>query len=409
MQKLLLLITFITFTLPTFSQSLLIAAKEKDKKYGYINDRGDYIIAPSFDNAGAFYAGIAVVKKNKKVGIINAKGEFIVNPIYDDAIYYAPEGKVSVKKAGKWGVIDQSGKIIIPFIHEYISVFINGYVIAGKYISRKGYAGIVCPTVLNERNEVIFEVGKPINPDIFLDNLASYDCTRLFLPGFANKKNNTYSNGWPIIRKGILLLKEVPEGSVEFFNFVALDVRTGKSFSFVPGLQPVNNYFAFREGSIAMEIPDSKQADFGDTGMGYYDTANFTAGYMRDLLYEAKDQKVHPFFNGVAAVEKDERWIFIDRDFSVMSETQLSTKEYDAFPPMYFNGLIGFWKNGKAGFVDITGKEVIPFTLEEYHPFEYDVTPAKQNGFYGLIGKDGSWAVPPKFEDLQVGPCPCFH
>lgn len=76
---------------------------------------------------------------------------------------------------------------------------------------------------------------------------------------------------------------------------------------------------------------------------------------------------------------------------------------------MYFNGLIAFWKNGKVGFVDITGKEVIPFTLEEYHPFEYDVTPAKQNGLFGLIRKDGTWSVAPKFEYLEISVCPCFH
>ncbi|MBL7871749.1 MAG: WG repeat-containing protein [Cyclobacteriaceae bacterium] len=407
MQKIFLLLVFITFTLPSLSQSLLIAAKEKDKKYGYINTQGNYVIAPSFDEAGAFYQGIAVVRKGKKVGVINAKGEFIVPPLYEDAIYYAPEGKVSVKKAGKWGVIDQSGKIIIPIIHEFISVFINGYVVAGKYIGKKQFANMICPVVLNEQNEVIFEVGKPITEDP--ENLIEYDCFNLFLPGYANKRNNAYSNGWPIVREGILVLKELPEGTPDYANFLALDVRTGKSFSFPQGFQPVNNSFAFREGTIAMEIPESKREDFGDTGMGFYDTTSFTTGYMKEVLSEWVDHNVQPFFNGVAALEKDERWIFINRDFIVMSETQLSPKEYKAFPPMYFNGLIGFWKNGKAGFVDITGKEVIPFTLEEYHPFEYDVTPAKQNGFYGLLRKDGSWAVPPKFEDLQMGPCPCFH
>lgn len=123
-RKLWLLLILITFNLSTLcSQSLLIAAKEKGKKYGYINEQGDYLIPPSFDEAGAFNQDIAVVKQGKKVGVINVKGEFIVSPIYDDAQYYAPEGKVSVKKAGKWGVIDQSGKIIIPIVHEYISVF----------------------------------------------------------------------------------------------------------------------------------------------------------------------------------------------------------------------------------------------------------------------------------------------
>lgn len=280
--------------------------------------------------------------------------------------------------------------------------------VAGKYISQKGYSGLVCPIVLNDRNEVIFEVGKTSDVDNYYSaNLT--DCTQLFLPGLADKKKNSYSNGWPIVREGLLILKAAPEGGPESASFMALDVRTGRLLSFPALLQPVNNSFAFREGVIAMEIPESKRGDFGDEDMGYYDTANLADGYAIKLLIESQSQRVHPFFNGVAAVEKDDRWIFISRDSTVIGETQLSTREFDAFPPMYFNGLIGFWKNGKAGYVDITGKEVIPFTLDEYHPFEYTVTPVKQNGLFGLMRIDGSWAVAPKFEDLQVGPCPCYH
>ena len=400
------LLVFSTLTL--FSQSLLIAAKEKGKKYGYINEQGGYVIAPTFDEAGGFYQGIAVVKKDKKFGIINAKGEFLVNPIYDDASIYAPEGKVSVMKAGKWGVIDRSGKIIIPLSYDYISVFANGYVVAGKYITQKGYKGMVCPTVLNEKNEVVFQVGQAKKEDG--QSWVEYECTQLFLPGYADKKSNGYSAGWPIVREGKLILKESMEGGPQYANFKVLDVLTGKSLSFPQGMQPSDDSFGIRAGTIAMEIPEDRREELGDfTIGGFYDTANLNGEYLVNPLFNFAGQKVHPFFNGVAAVEKDDKWIFIDRDGEVISETQLSTKEYDATPPMYFNGLTAFWKNGKAGYVDITGKEIIPFTLEEYHPFEYDITPVKQNGLYGLIRKDGTWAVSPKFEYLLVSPCPCYQ
>lgn len=393
-------------TLTLFSQSLLIAAKEKGKKYGYIDEQGSYVIAPAFDEAGGFFQGMAVVKKNKKYGIINAKGEFLVNPFYDDALIYAPEGKVSVMKGGKWGVIDRSGKVIIPLSYEYMSVFANGYIVVGKYFTQKAYKGMVCPTVLNEKNEVIFQVGQ-VKED---DELSSveYECTQLFLPGYADKKTNGYSAGWPIVREGKLVLKESLEGGPAYANFKVIDLVTGKSRSFPQGIQPADDSFGIRAGTLAMKVPEDKREELGDFAIeGFYDTTSIDGEYMVNPIFNW--QKVHPFFNGVAAVENDGKWIFIDRDGEVISGTNLSTTEYSAAPPMYFNGLIAFWKNDKAGYVDVTGKEIIPFTLEEYHPFEYDITPVKKNGLYGLIRKDGTWAVSPKFEYLLVSPCPCYQ
>lgn len=239
------------------------------------------------------------MRKGKKTGVINTTGEFIINPIYDDADFYAPEGMVSVKKDRKWGVIDRSGKIIIPLGHEYISVFINGYVVTGKHVTNKGYSGILCPTVLNEKNEVIFTVGQQTASDI--ENGFQHDYTQLFLPGYANKKNNAYSTGWPMVREGILVLKEALEGGVEYANFRAVDVRTGKAFTFNYGLKPTDDSFAFREGTMAMEIPADRREDNSDTRMGFYDTANVTTENMGYPIFDTKDQRVRPFFNGVAA------------------------------------------------------------------------------------------------------------
>ena len=73
---------------------------------------------------------------------------------------------------------------------------------------------------------------------------------------------------------------------------------------------------------------------------------------------------------------------------------------------MYFNGLIGLFKNGKAGYVDINGKEIIPFTLDEYHPFWIRGNPSEERRSVRLLRKDGSWAVAPKFEKFHCRALP---
>lgn len=109
------------------AQSVMIAAKEKGKLYGYIDGTGQYVIQPSFDLAGPFYRNLAVVKKGKKYGVINSQGEFTVVPTYEDAIDYAPDGKITVKQGGKWGVINEKGEVIIPIQYSFLSVFMGGY------------------------------------------------------------------------------------------------------------------------------------------------------------------------------------------------------------------------------------------------------------------------------------------
>lgn len=51
---------------------------------GYINKKGDFVIAPQYKRASAFFCGVAVVEKDEKYGAINKKGEVIVPMKYNN-------------------------------------------------------------------------------------------------------------------------------------------------------------------------------------------------------------------------------------------------------------------------------------------------------------------------------------
>lgn len=67
---------------PKFFNGLSLS-KDKSGKYGYINEKGKYIIDPVYEAAGNFMGDLAYVKLNGKIGFINPKGDLLVDPRYE--------------------------------------------------------------------------------------------------------------------------------------------------------------------------------------------------------------------------------------------------------------------------------------------------------------------------------------
>lgn len=55
----------------------------------------------------------------------------LVAPTYEDAKGFS-EGLAAVKKNGKWGFIDETGKVVIDFKYDYAGSFDEGYAVVGK-------------------------------------------------------------------------------------------------------------------------------------------------------------------------------------------------------------------------------------------------------------------------------------
>lgn len=160
----------------TFSEGL--AAVRKNGKWGFIDKTGKMIIRFEYDEVGAFSEELACVSKDKKYGFIDKTGYAVVPFIYDIFPHYdlhgdifflprfseglalvalgpgdfGPEddkygyidrkgtiipleyengrafshGLAAVRKNGKWGFIDNTGKIIVLFEYDYAESFSEG-------------------------------------------------------------------------------------------------------------------------------------------------------------------------------------------------------------------------------------------------------------------------------------------
>jgi hypothetical protein len=131
----------------------LVAAWTEDGKVGFMNSKGECIIAPAFSDysRGDFEEGLIAVyvKKHgrKQAGFIDLKGKWVILPKYEAAGQFCCSlAPVSIN--GKWGYIDKTGKFIIPPMYEYAQSFQAGIAIVGfrdklrklreAYINAKG-------------------------------------------------------------------------------------------------------------------------------------------------------------------------------------------------------------------------------------------------------------------------------
>lgn len=145
---------------------------EKQQYFGFVDKNGKEVIPTNYTDAQSFYEGLAAVKQDGKWGYINTNGKVIIpfkyrearsflegfalvniekgNPIfisksgeqYDDFRPFE-DGVAAVMKKGKWGFINEAGKLIIGFKYDEVRSFKNGYVQVriGKkrfYIDKEG-------------------------------------------------------------------------------------------------------------------------------------------------------------------------------------------------------------------------------------------------------------------------------
>jgi hypothetical protein len=124
--KFLILSLFLCIATTVNAQDL--RPKERNGKYGYVNNKGEFIIQPQFYSAGQFTDGFATVqtKKNGKYGLIDKAGNFVIKPKLDWGGVEFSEGLAVVRINGKFGYIDKTGSFAIQLQFDWANKFYKG-------------------------------------------------------------------------------------------------------------------------------------------------------------------------------------------------------------------------------------------------------------------------------------------
>lgn len=82
-----------------------------DEKMGFINPKGEWIIAPNWEEVTDFEENRARIRLKDRFGYINTSGEIVVDPIYTEATAFK-DGLACVQYTGRYGLIDTSGQFL---------------------------------------------------------------------------------------------------------------------------------------------------------------------------------------------------------------------------------------------------------------------------------------------------------
>lgn len=181
-----------------FSEGL--AAVRLNGMYGFINESGTFVIKPDYDFATNFVHGLTVVYKDGEPLFIDKTGNIVLPKTYSGLYFIDTKKGIITTHSKKQGLINVYTKqLVIDTVFSSISDFKNGASVVYEYIKP-------AQKQKKKRVGVIDTTGKFIVP------FGKYETIKPFLDGYASveindKRNKDGSTDGVIDTKGNLLFK----------------------------------------------------------------------------------------------------------------------------------------------------------------------------------------------------------
>lgn len=319
----------------------ILLAFQKDDKWALVSPDGfrpltpykyQYIMDVSTVDLNCVYyidsnpSSLIAVLENSKWGFIDSSGNVIVSPKFDHNDSYGAgdcpnfyDGCAAVGIDGNYGLIDTTGKVVVPFIYWYI---------------------------------------EPIWSAMIKDNPAVFYDARMSDNGADGRQDILSSRGVRLTFKDYYSLGEaadsmvvILDGEYNNYNTGVYDLKTRKEI--LLGNYEEINYLG---QSRFMVKKDGKWGCFDRNGK---------------QIFDFKYDEVDAFSNGAAKVKLGDKWGFVKLDGSV-----LVTPKYNSVYP-FGKDRLAVVCNGGCECINFLGKTV---TSQIYSDIDY--YPEDYNGFY---------------------------
>lgn len=168
--------------LSQFGFALYERFTQSGRKYGIIKLPTDTITKAIFENINGAFRRAVVVSNNNKLGMIDSTGKLVIPTQYDE-ITSLINDRCFVKQNGKYALATYTGKILTPFLYDAVDGFFSG----------------ICAVTLNKRVGFIDENGKLISEPQF------NNATR-----FYNGFSRIYYDKWETVYKAQIIQNRKP-------------------------------------------------------------------------------------------------------------------------------------------------------------------------------------------------------
>ena len=346
-----------------------IVSKKTDEgyRYGYINSNGKMILKTEYsqvervtdiqDDQDIYL----VAFKNGKAGLFK-NGHCILNNEYEEIEYNKSINLFAVKKASKQGVVDINGKNIINA--EYNSIVFSGN-------SIKAYKGGEL-TVFNTNGQKIE------NKDYVSSILTQNDNYIITI-----NENGKYG---VINKKGDVLIKNNYQYVEYAYNKYFIVTNNGK----VGILNDEGKSEVDFEYDIIQRIENTNtvQAIKSSENTSYiYDSNAKLSTKMENAVLYIED--------GYIKLLSDTDRKYLDNNGKVLSNKEVYKE----------NTIFAISKDGKWGFVNIAGEQVVDYKYDMVtEQNSYGYAAIKLNNLWGVIDKSGNIIVEPTYKINQKEP-----
>lgn len=358
-------------------------------KCGYANANG-LITSVFYDRAGPFIDGMGMVKQDGKRGFVNSEGKEIIPCIYDEARSFA-DGLAPVKKDGKWGYINKKGEIVLPFIYKGAGPFEEGEALVTFDNGSQG--------LINLKGEVIVTFDAAEIDDASISRFSN-DPNEPIIAIKPGAEDGGYNDKYGLFnRQGKLIVPFIYDQVSDFFDGLARVIKNNKigyintkGEEVIPCIYDIG--FRFSE-DLALVVKEGSMMFINKEGEVVLSDIN--------SKYENDDRLFIPeFSNGLALVmTKDGKRGFIDKAGKEVIPCVYDMIEFInpvgdggiaqiQYADYFYEGIACVKKDGKWGYINTKGEEVIPFKYEEAKLFSEGLAPVKKDGIWGYVDTKGN-------------------
>lgn len=342
-------------------------------RYGYINCEHKKVLNVEYNNVERILDTknekdtYLIASKNGKYGVIK-NNKVLINYAYQGIEYDNNNSIFEIEKNDKYGIIDYTGKTIVPI--EYIGIEIDEFYIqaykddeekviynmSGERITDLKYASIL--KTQNENYQItineqgLYGIINAQNEEL-LENKYNY-IEYLFEDYFIASKENG--------KLGVINSKEEVKVELKY------DV-----------LQKIDN-----TNVIEAKILKEKASDLYSVNM--------------ELVYSVKDGFIHKE-DEYLKIYSEEHDKYLDFNGKILETKEVFTN----------NNLLASKKDNKWGFVDRSGNVVIEYKYDKVTEFnQYGYAGIRSNNKWGVIDSKGNVVQVPIYEIIQTNSDPEF-